>query len=113
MQTGYLLISFVAVNAEMVNQGIIDAGFAKTFVGSDSSVSDPLSLRFSRQSYCRSQDKGGFYILLCRVMLSSVLTVNGEIQMYDVKMAVERGCDAVYSSSRFTTCYILYEFMFM
>ena len=34
-------------------------------------------------------------------MLSSVLTVNGEIQMFDVKMAVEKGCDAVYSSIRY------------
>ena len=70
-------------------------------MGSDSSDFDPLHLRFSRNCICRSQDKNGFYVLLCRVMLSSVLTVNGEIQMFDVKMAVEKGCDAVYSSIRY------------
>ena len=81
-------------------KGIIDAGFAQVLAGSDTLQSNPLGLRFSRHSYSFSENKRHFCIILCRVLLSSVLTVSGDIQPLDIKMANEKGCDAVFSSSR-------------
>jgi hypothetical protein len=64
------------------------------------------ALRFSRQSVKNDINTiRDTSLVLCRVLLSSVLTVAGQISNFDIKIAIQKGCDAVYSSLRYDRCY--------
>ena len=73
-----------------------------------------LKLRFSKYSTpyggkgeddisTRDTDEGGAYILLCRVLLNKVQTVERDFSPEDIKSALSSGFDAVYCRSRYRT----------